>query len=81
MTVPNEIHAYDWKIMDIDHDKRMVVLVSSSTPTVKRFGVPSAIERAEVNGPVLRIYCEDLVAWEVQVSDGARRKLKQEERR
>lgn len=76
MTVPNEINASDWKILDIDHDKRMVVLVSSSTPTVKRYSVPSPIQWAEVNEQVLRVYCEDFVAWEIQVSDGARRKLK-----
>jgi hypothetical protein len=65
-----------WKILDINHDENMVVLVSSTTPTVKRYGVPNNIEWAEVDGEHLRVYCEALVAWEIKIADGARRKLR-----
>jgi hypothetical protein len=65
-----------WKILDINHDENMVVLVSSTTPTVKRYGVPNNIEWAEVDGEHLRVHCEALVAWEIKIADGARRKLK-----
>jgi hypothetical protein len=34
----------EWQILDINHDENMVVLVSSTTPTVKRYGVPNRIE-------------------------------------
>jgi hypothetical protein len=54
----------------------MVVLVSSTTPTVKRYGLPNRVEWAEVDGQHLRVYCEALVAWEIKIADGARRKLK-----
>jgi hypothetical protein len=64
-----------WRILDIDHDKNTVILVSSSTPTVKRYSVPTPIQWADVDEQVLRVYCEDLAAWEIQVSDGARRRL------
>ena len=70
------MNEHMWRILDIDHDKNTVILVSSSTPTVKRYSVPTPIQWAEVDEQVLRVYCEDLVAWESQVSDGARRKLK-----
>lgn len=70
------MNEHMWSILDIDHDKNTVILVSSSTPTVKRYSVPTPIQWAEVNEQVLRVYCEDLVAWEIQVADGARRKLK-----
>jgi hypothetical protein len=65
-----------WRVLDINHDENMVVLVSSTTPTVKRYGVPNRIEWAEVDGGHLRVYCEALVAWEIRIADGARRKLK-----
>ena len=55
-----------------------VLLVSSTTPTVKRYGVPNRIEWAEVAGDHLRVYCEALVAWEIRIVDGARRKLRQQ---
>ncbi len=76
MTLDNEVTPHVWRILDIDHDKNTVILVSSSTPTVKRYSVPTLIQWAEVNEQVLRVYCEELVAWEIQVSDGARRKLR-----
>jgi len=76
MTLHNEATPNVWRILDIDHDKNTVILVSSSTPTVKRYSVPTPIQWAEVEEQVLRVYCEDLVTWEIQVSDGARRKLK-----
>ena len=66
----------EWQILDINHDENMVVLVSSTTPTVKRYGVPNRVEWAEVAGEHLRVYCEALVAWEIKIADGARRKLK-----
>ena len=69
------MNDYVWRILDIDHDKRMVALISSSTPTVKRFGVPNPIQWAEVVDQRLCVYCEDRVAWEIQIADGARRKL------
>lgn len=75
------MNDYVWQILDIDHDKRMVVLISKSFPTVKRFGVPNPIQWAEVSGQVLRVYCEDLVAWEIEISDGARRKLAHDNRK
>jgi hypothetical protein len=65
----------EWRILDINHDENMVVLVSSTTPTVKRYGVPNRIEWAEVDGEHLRVYCEVLAAWEIKIADGARRKL------
>jgi hypothetical protein len=65
-----------WRVLDINHDESMVVLISSTTPTVKRYGVPNRIEWAEVDGQHLRVYCEALVAWEIKIADGARRKLK-----
>ena len=70
--------SHVWQILDIDHDKKMVIFVSSTNPTVKRYSVPTPIQWAEVVDQVLRVYCEDLVAWEIQVSDGTRRKLKQQ---
>jgi hypothetical protein len=66
----------EWRILDINHDEKKVVLVSSTSPTVKRYGVPNKIEWAEVDGQTLRVYCEDLVTWEVNIADGARRKLR-----
>jgi hypothetical protein len=68
----------EWRILDIDHEKNMVVLVSNKSPTVKRYGVPNNIEWAEVDGEHLRVYCEALVAWEIRIVDGARRKLRQQ---
>ena len=65
-----------WRILDINHGENMVVLVSSTTPTVKRYGVPNRIEWAEVAGEHLRVYCEAFVAWEIRIVDGARRKLR-----
>jgi len=29
-----------------------------------------------VDGEHLRVYCEALVAWEIRIADGARRKLR-----
>jgi hypothetical protein len=66
----------EWRILDINHDENMVVLVSSTTPTVKRYGVPNRIEWAEVAGEHLRVYCEALVAWEIKIVDGGSRKLR-----
>ena len=71
------MNEHMWRILDIDHDKNTVILVSSSTPTVKRYSVPHNIEWAEVDGEQLRVYCEALVAWEIRIMDGARRKLRQ----
>jgi hypothetical protein len=65
-----------WKILDINHDENMVVLVSSTSPTVKRYAVPTNIEWAEVDGEHLRVYCEALLGWEIRIADGARRKLR-----
>lgn len=65
-----------WRILDINHDENKVVLVSSTNPTVKRYGVPNNIEWAEVEGEYLRIYCEALVVWKIKIADGSRRKLK-----
>ena len=65
-----------WRILDINHGENRVVLVSSTTPTVKRYGVPNSIEWAEVAGEHLRVYCEAFVAWEIRIVDGARRKLR-----
>jgi hypothetical protein len=76
MTLHNETTPNVWRVLDIDHDKNTVILVSSSTPTVKRYSVPTPIQWAQVDDQVLRVYCETLVLWEIQVSDGARRKLK-----
>ncbi len=67
----------EWRILDIDHEKNMVVLVSSKSPTVKRYGLPNSIEWAEVAGEHLRVYCQTFVAWEIKIADGARRKLRQ----
>lgn len=64
-----------WRILDINHQDNMVVLVSASSPTVKRYGAPSPIERAEVKEDTLCIHCEDGVTWSIQISDGSRRKL------
>jgi hypothetical protein len=47
-----------WQILDINRDENMVVLVSSTTPTVKRYAVPNRIEWAKVAGQHLRVYCE-----------------------
>ena len=38
----------DWRILDINHQDNMVVLVSGTSPTVKRYGTPSAIDKAEI---------------------------------
>jgi hypothetical protein len=70
------MHQDQWQILDINHDENMVVLVSSTNPTVKRYAVPNNIEWAEVAGEHLRVYCDALVAWEIKISDGARRKLR-----
>jgi len=37
-----------WRILDINHQENMVVLVSSASPTIKRFGAPSPIANAKV---------------------------------
>jgi hypothetical protein len=66
------MHQNQWQILDINHDENMVVLVSSTTPTVKRYAVPNRIEWAKVNEEHLRVYCEALVAWELKIADGAR---------
>ena len=76
MTLHNEATPHVWQILDIDHDKNTVILASSTTPTVKRYSVPTTIQWAQVVDQVLRVYCDDLVAWEIQIADGARRKLK-----
>jgi hypothetical protein len=81
MTLQPEMNEHVWQILDIDHDKRMVALISTSSPTVKRFGVPHPIQWAEVLDQVLCIYCEDFVAWHIQISDGARRKLTHKDKR
>ena len=65
-----------WRILDINHGENRVVLVSSTTPTVKRYGVPNSIEWAEVAGEHLRVYCEAFVAWEIRIVDGARKKIR-----
>ena len=65
-----------WRILDINHGENRVVLVSSTTPTVKRYGVPNRIEWAEVAGAHLRVYCEAFVAWEIRITDGARKKIR-----
>jgi hypothetical protein len=70
------MNSDEWRILDINHDENKVVLVSSKSPTVKRYAVPNNIEWAEVAGEHLRVYCEALVAWEIKIADGARRKLK-----
>jgi hypothetical protein len=67
----------EWRILDINHDKNMVVLVSNKSPTIKRYGVPHNIEWAQVVGEHLRVYCQTFVAWEIKIADGARRKLRQ----
>jgi hypothetical protein len=64
-----------WRILDINHQDNMVVLVSASSPTVKHYSAPSTIDRAEVLHDSLNIYCEDGVAWSIRISDGSRRKL------
>lgn len=65
---------HTWRVLDINHQDNMVVLVSSASPTVKRYGAPSSIERAEVVHEHLLIYCEDGVCWSVNIADGSRRK-------
>jgi len=49
----------DWRILDINHQDNMVVLVSGSSPTVKRHGTPSAIDKAEILQGNLLVKCED----------------------
>ena len=66
----------EWQILDINHDENKVVLVSSKSPTVKRYGVPNNIEWAKVDGEHLRVYCESLVTWEIKIANGSRRKLR-----
>lgn len=76
MSTPAVPNDYVWQILEIEHDRKMLRLISNSTPTVKRFGVPDPIEWAEVTGPYLKVYCQGFVAWEIQISNGARRKFK-----
>ena len=63
-----------WRILDINHQDNMVVLVSNASPTIKRFGAPSPIANAEVVMEQLHIHCDDGVSWCIQISDGARKK-------
>jgi hypothetical protein len=64
----------DWRILDINHQDNMVV-VSGSSPTVKRYGAPSAIDKAEIELGHLIVYCEDGVNWSINIADGSRRKV------
>ena len=73
----NAMSKDQWRILDINHDEKKVVLVSSTTPTVKRYGVPNNIEWAEVDGDHLRVYCEAMVDWEIKIVNGERRRLRQ----
>ena len=66
-----------WQIQDIDHVFHMVALVCSTTPTIKRFGVPGPIDGAEVVGEHLLVHCASGVTWAIRISDGSRRKLSQ----
>lgn len=52
----------------------MVVLVSSSTPTIKRYSAVSPIEHALVDDGVLYVHCEDGVNWVIDISNGSRKK-------
>jgi hypothetical protein len=53
----------------------MVVLVSGTSPTVKRYGTPSAIDKAEIVQGHLLVNCEDGVNWSINIADGSRRKV------
>jgi hypothetical protein len=64
-----------WRILDINHQENMVVLVSGTSPTVKRYGTPSAIDKVEIELGHLIVYCEDGVNWSINIADGSRRKL------
>lgn len=70
-----EVKTEDWRILDINHQDNMVILVTSSKPTVKRYGAPATIDKAEISNDSLMIYCEDGVTWRINISDGARRKV------
>ena len=65
----------DWRILDINHQDNMVVLVSGTSPTVKRYGTPSAIDKAEIVQGHLLVNCEDGVIWSINIADGSRRKV------
>ena len=65
----------EWRILDINHQDNMVVLVSGTSPTVKRYGTPSAIDKAEIELGHLIVYCEDGVNWSINIADGSRRKV------
>lgn len=73
MVTQNAIQT--WRILDINHQENMVVLVSSASPTIKRFGAPSPIANAEVVMEQLHIHCDDGVVWCIQISDGSRKKF------
>ena len=50
------MHQDQCKIQDTNHDENMVVLVSSTNPSVMRYAVPNRIDWAEVDGEHLSIY-------------------------
>ena len=62
-----------WRILDINHQDNMVVLVSSDSPTVKRYGTPTAIDKAEIVGDHLIVHCDDVMR-SINIADGSRRK-------
>lgn len=66
---------YDWRVVEINRLEDMVTLVSSATPTIKRFGAPTPIDRCEVVDDHLLLYCKDGVVWSIKIEDGSRRKL------
>ncbi len=69
-------NLHTWRVLDINHQDNMVVLVSSDSPIVKRYGAPNTIAHVEVVMEHLHIQCEDGVCWCINILDGSRRKAK-----
>ena len=64
-----------WRVEEVSHKDNMVVLVSDYSPTIRRFGVPEAIDRVRLDGDFLIVSCCSGVHWQIRISDGSRRKV------
>ena len=71
--MPSRTPKNQWRILDINHEEGVVVLVLTDYPNVKRFNVMEGIIRAKIEGNCLIVYCENDYVWSINIDNGSRR--------